>query len=751
MHIIAYPINPPTPCDIRPYFVKIETGDHISGNLNSVYEDDGDTLNIRAWWFWWLVYYEFMIDVYFYFDNVKCEELYFDFSSYNTAQEETVVIWVYYTDGTYDGTTQLPDGFHTVALDNWKYIDKVWINFVDHNPIVSGGDRYLLIDLIAAKPVGDNTPPIINIDYQDGDGTDGNPGKWNVYAYDSESGINQNTIGIFIDGQFAGNALGEYNVPNTLGQHTISVEVENNNGCSASRSESVVIIDDDTTYPDINYIYTGDGTDGNPGEIIVIASDDSGLSIDPSGAYPVPNSLGTHNFIFTATDNDNDRVDDALTIPLTIIINIIDDDDTPPEILIDYTGSGFDSNPGFFEWNVFDLDSGINEINITISYESTEGLDDYLINLEGTEAGIWNLPSNLGVYTIEISARDNDDDRTLIVDSLRTELTREQEIIDDDIEPPELSNLIIVPDIFEINVTFDAIDYSGFGDISIFINGELVEPLTQVQYGDTYSFIFENQWLFEIGVSEVVIQVEDGDNDRPNDALTSSISGTFENVLYQMYEYVIWQLEELKNYINENLCNCVARSLNRKLSRAQDHLHEAFNYIENSDITCGLVHDCLAKLFVELAEHKTKFFARRGYINDNQAEYMIDTLQDIRNNIVLLKGASVGSEQAYNIALIEVELLNLKDFIDDEIQCCIGRYLSNMISCSAGFLELALIKISMDYSIECILSCIQWKLERTVSKINHFLEKGKISEEVANYLIENITEIIESLEEIKTS
>jgi len=118
----------------------------------------------------------------------------------------------------------------------------------------------------------------------------------------------------------------------------------------------------------------------------------------------------------------------------------------------------FDSNPGFFEWNVFDLDSGINEINITISYKSTEGLDDYVINLEGTEAGTWNLPSNLGIYTIDISARDNDDDRTLFVDSLTTQLTRDQEILDDDVESPELSNLVIIPDIFEINVTFDAID-----------------------------------------------------------------------------------------------------------------------------------------------------------------------------------------------------------------------------------------------------------------------------------------------------
>ena len=52
------------------------------------------------------------------------------------------------------------------------------------------------------KEVGDKTPPIITIEYQDGDGTDGNPGKWNVSAYDDESGINEDTINILINGEF---------------------------------------------------------------------------------------------------------------------------------------------------------------------------------------------------------------------------------------------------------------------------------------------------------------------------------------------------------------------------------------------------------------------------------------------------------------------------------------------------------------------------------------------------------------------
>ncbi|MFX1574908.1 MAG: hypothetical protein ACFFB0_19395, partial [Promethearchaeota archaeon] len=599
----------------------------------------------------------------------------------------------------------------------------------------SNSDSIVIID-------DDDIDPEISYIYT-GDGTDGNPGEIIITAFD-ESGLSVDPTG-------------SYPVPNTLETHNflfIATDNDNdraNDASTANITVSISIIDDDDTPPEINYVYTGDGTDGNPGEIIITAYDESGLSVDPTGSYPVPNILGAHNFEFTAIDNDTDRPNDALTSSLPISITINDDDDTPPEINILYFGSGFDNDPGYFEWYVFDLDSGISEINITITYESTEGLDDYIIALLGTEIGSWNLPPNLGVYTIEISARDNDDDRTLIMDSLTAELAEEQEIIDDDIIPPELSNLIIIPDVFEINVTFNAIDESGIGNISTYINGQLIEPFIQVQYGNTYSFVFENEWLFESGISEVLIQVKDGDDDRPNDALTSSITGTFENVLFQKYEYVIWQLEELKNYIGENLSPCLNYSLNKKLTAAQDFLYEAFNYIENGKITGGLFYDCLAILFIGFAEHKTKIFNKIGWIDDNDAEYIIDTSHEIRNNIVLLKGMSIGLELSYNIALIEVELLNLKDFINDVIQCCSGKYLSNMISFSAGLLELALFKISMGHNIEYILEFTHWKLEKIISKINFFLEKGKISEDIANYLIERISNLIENIEQIESN
>jgi hypothetical protein len=364
---------------------------------------------------------------------------------------------------------------------------------------------------------------------------------------------------------------------------------------------------------------------------------------------------------------------------------------------------------------------------------------------------MWNLPSNLGLYTIEISAKDNDTDRTLFVDSLTSEVTREQDIIDDDTTPPELSNLIIAPDMYEINVTFDALDDSGIGYMLFLINGEVVEPLAQSQCESTYSFIFENNWLFMSKTGEIEVQVEDSDNDRPNDALTSSISGTFENVFFNMFEYIIWQIEQLKIYINETLDECIASCLNKKLTKAQDHLYEAFFYFENGNITCSLYQDALAKLMVEITECKVEILNWLDRIDDEHAEYIENALHEIRNNIVILMGMSTGTEQGLNLAYIEVDLLNLGDYIEDNINWCESWCLRCLLKTAARMIERTLFKISMNLDIECILKGIHIVLEFASYKVDCLLNNGIITEEIADYLVDGINQALSDLELVQES
>ncbi|MFX1529165.1 MAG: hypothetical protein ACFFB4_16445, partial [Promethearchaeota archaeon] len=155
------------------------------------------------------------------------------------------------------------------------------------------------------------------------------------------------------------------------------------------------IVDDDDESPDIYYTYSGDYTDGNPGELIVSASDFSGLSLDPSGIYQVPNTIGNHKFVFTASDLDIDRPGDTLNATIVVWINITDDDTLHPEISYIYTGDYTDGNPG--------------ELIVNASDFSGLSLDP---------SGIYQVPNNLGSYKFVFTASDGDMDR--LGDTLNT-------------------------------------------------------------------------------------------------------------------------------------------------------------------------------------------------------------------------------------------------------------------------------------------------------------------------------------------
>lgn len=530
---------------------------------------------------------------------------------------------------------------------------------------------------------GDTTPPVITIDYLKGDGTDGNPGVWEVFAYDRESVVNDEMIKIYIDDLLIGDSFGDYEVPTILGNHTVRVEVWNND------------------------------------------------STDPEFAVK------------------------------TTTITIVDDDTKPPVIKLEYMGDGLDSTPGYFTWQTLDSDDNIGgdkdigfaDISIMINYTSSEGLPDEQFALTPNESGIWYLPSNLGTYKISVFAQDNDDDRFLYLDSLTTQAILIQQINDDDSDPPLLSNLEIVAGTFEINISFDALDtYSGIGDIIIYVNGEAVNHFFHFQSGSTFFFLIPNEWLFEKGDSEIMVVVFDADNDRPNDSLSSIISGTFQNVLYQMYNYVDWQLEQLISYITDNIDCCKARGLIWKLTRAREYLSEAFDLMEQGDIICGLYHDKMAKLMVYLTEIKLEYRYHHNHhyrccqITSEESKFIVASLHEIRNNIVILMGASTGNEQAYEIAYLEVELFNLHNYIEGEMSRCSSKCLSMKIWCASHCLEIAILKISKGEDVDYLLKCVKWKLEHLNCKIDQMVKKGGISEESAQYLKSEINHIIESID-----
>lgn len=317
----------------------------------------------------------------------------------------------------------------------------------------------------------DTDAPDLNITYS-GSFTDADPGNVVVFASDI-SGLSIDPSGI-------------YPIANLIGEEQIFIfeavdndEDRENDQISTTETFTIIIQDDDTANPLIDILYTGDYTDANPGKLIVNATDESGLQIDPSGGFYVENLIGIEqSFTFIAKDDDKDRPNDSILYSKTFDIMILDDDIEKPDINITYTGDYTDNNPGSIIVNASD-DSGL--------------LSD--------PSGIIYIPSELGTYSWIFSAVDNDNDR--MDDSLETHLEYDAQIIDDDVGNP-------------------IIEWEYFGNYSTKNPGYI-----KVTASDFSGLSIDPSGIYfltsDIGNQSFTFIARDADADRPNDSLESII------------------------------------------------------------------------------------------------------------------------------------------------------------------------------------------------------------------------------------
>jgi len=173
-----------------------------------------------------------------------------------------------------------------------------------------------------------------------------------------------------------------------------------------------ILEDDDTTGPVITITYTGDATDSSPGFWDVIVDDpESGVDsilveIDGvfagtfEGTYLVPNALGDHHIVVTATNADsNNGANDQESSTLSNTVTIVDDDVTGPVIDIAYFGDMTNVNPGFWTVSVNDPESGVYSILVEIDGVAV-----------GTFEGDFDVPSSLGFHSITVTALNGDTD-----------------------------------------------------------------------------------------------------------------------------------------------------------------------------------------------------------------------------------------------------------------------------------------------------------------------------------------------------
>jgi len=583
--------------------------------------------------------------------------------------------------------------------------------------------------------------------------TDGVPGTFSWSVSDQSPYFD---LSVYVDGNLIAflKESGSEVIPNSLGVHIFYIYAEDNDNehyddrLWSEKYDFVNIVDDDTSKPQINIDYFGELTDEDPGFWMVSVSDpESGIKkvqvyIDDvkvgtsQGNYDVPNSLGQHRIKVKAWNNDLDRgAIDQETNLKTNTISIKDDDITGPIINVEYSGNYLDSDSGQWEVQVFDPESGVDSISVLID------------NIQsGVIEGNYTVPNIPNDHTIEVNAINADKDRNN--DQETSNYGPEMvTIVDDDITPPEI--IINEFDYIIFNWNVKIIENDGIIDSYGTAEYEVVD-----QDGNLISsgFIFEEDLFYSISIPlktgnyTISIYATNNDQDWIGDEETKYYSETIEITLNNAYNYVYWQLEELKVYIENNLCSFLAQILNRKLCIAQEHLQKALNYVENGEITCGLFHDIIAKIMIGIAEFKLEILNILDLIDDNNVNFIIDSIHSIRDNIVILMGASIGIELGYDIAYIEIDLLNLVDFIEENIGYCNRWFLTYLLRATIHKLEKVMFKISMNQNIEYILESAQKQLDLAICNVNYLLNRGKISEELADSLIYRINQIYTDIE-----
>jgi hypothetical protein len=266
------------------------------------------------------------------------------------------------------------------------------------------------------------------------------------------------------------------------------------------------------------------------------------------------------------------------------------------------------------------------EEHFTITYDevlfATSSLETNYVTLNSGETEIFNLiltPFELGNATFNIRA---------FSDYLFEEIELTINVTDDDILPPYFENFFIKDNHNLLNISFIAIDElsgddSGLSDISIYVDGALVHNYQPTPSETIFNFSLTNNWIWTEGLHDIRVDITDADDDRiSDDSLTTSISGTFEVTLDEMYQYVIWLCEEMNNYIYDNQITALYGVVTQKIVKIQDLLWDAYQLIEDGYLHTGLVRNKMAEIKLEIAETKTELMINKQSMTQEHFDHL---------------------------------------------------------------------------------------------------------------------------------
>ncbi|MBD3193896.1 MAG: hypothetical protein GF317_02495 [Candidatus Lokiarchaeota archaeon] len=278
-------------------------------------------------------------------------------------------------------------------------------------------------------------------------------------------------------------------------------EIEQINILNSPLNDSVdfiefeIVVNDASGIADLFIIFNEQRYDSISGNIIFI---------------PNPKTSGIHSFQVFAIDGDDDWEGDMSIEVVNSTFEVSDDDINPPEIeQINILNSPIYDSADFIEFEIVVNDeSGLSQLYILF--------EDIIYHADENNHIILPNPILLGLYDFVLVAIDNDTDHE--GDQLNSSINSSFKVVDDDITPPTINNIILLTDpVYDSDIYFkvqiSAQDVSDIAEIYAVFEGE--------EY-----FIDENN-IVKIdnpkkpGSYSLQIIAIDNDTDRINDQLIS--------------------------------------------------------------------------------------------------------------------------------------------------------------------------------------------------------------------------------------
>ncbi len=214
-----------------------------------------------------------------------------------------------------------------------------------------------------------------------------------------------------------------------------------------------------------------------------------------------------------------------------------------------------------------------------------------------------------------------------------------------------------------------------------------------------------------------------------------------------MFSYVSYEIADLEDEVDERVSILFDWLILGQLNRAESILVDALTAYEDDLVSKSVVLDKLAKLNIELSDIITIILDWIGFISEVDGDFISNYLHKIRDHITLIMGATIGTNEAIEIAQIETEIEQLADKIFDDYQLSVSLPIDVLLWVASENLDWVLFWMAegcYDLAENFVILSIS-ELDCTKSTINQFKDNMDIPEEDAELLIQTIEILISKL------